>query len=133
MSKLAFLVLLAVLPVACLGSDFEDSLQGSWQLTSGSVDGAEISLIPSHPITITLDEEEVNGTAACNGFNGGFDLSGSSISFQNLSITEMACFPPEVMDLEMTFMDALTRVTTVTIDDGLVLSGPDIELSFEAG
>jgi heat shock protein HslJ len=130
MSKLALLAVLALTAVGCLGSDFEQSLQGSWQLTSGTVDGTEIPLIDSHPITITFDGDRVSGTAACNRFSGDFELSGSIISLGDLAVTEMGCFPPEVMELEMTFIDAITRATTVAIDNGLVLSGSDVELTF---
>ena len=124
--------LIAVLATACLGSDFADSVEGSWQMTSGTVDGEEIPLLASHPITITFDGDEVSGTAACNGYSGAFELDGSEIAFGALAMTEMACFPEETMQAESMFGTALTRVETVTIDEQMTLSGDGVELVFDA-
>lgn len=132
MFKLASVALLALISVSCLGSDFEDSIERSWQLTSGRVDGAEIPIVATHPITISFDGGEVDGTAACNGYGGQYALSGSSISFESLAFTEMACSPQEVMDSEQMYADAITRVERVVLDNGLVLRGTGVELVFEA-
>ncbi len=132
MKRFTLLVVVALVSVACLGSDFADSLEGSWQLTSGTVNGEEVPIIDTHPITITFEDGRVSGTASCNSYGGEFDLSGSSISFGDLAMTEMACMPPETMDAEQIYAQGLLLVDTVTIDDGLVLSGPDVELVFDA-
>lgn len=121
---------IAVLSTACLGADFADSVEGSWQLTSGTVHGGEIQLVETHPITIHFEGDAVGGTASCNQYGGVFELSGSSISFSDLAMTEMACFPHETMDAEALYSQALGMVTTVEVDDGLTLSGPDVELVF---
>lgn len=131
MRKLALVSLVAVLTTACLGSDFADSVEGSWQMTSGTVDGEEIPLLDSHPITITFEGDEVSGTAACNSYGGTFELDGSEITFGALAMTEMACTPEETMQAEAMFGTALTRVQTVAIDDGMTLSGEGVELVFE--
>lgn len=131
MRRIALLAPIALLTVACLGSDFADSIEGSWQMSSGSVDGEEIPLISSHPITITFEGDQVNGTASCNGYAGTFELSGSEIVFGNLAMTEMACFPEETMEAEALFAQGLTMVDTVQVDDELTLSGDDVEMTFE--
>lgn len=120
-----------MLTVACLGSDFADSVEGSWQMTSGTVGGEEIPLISSHPITISFEANEVTGTASCNGYGGTFELSGSEISFGNLAMTEMGCFPEETMKAEALFAQGLTMVNLVAVDGGLTLSGEDVEMTFE--
>lgn len=132
MWKIALLAGLALVSVACLGSDFEDSIEGSWKLTSGTIDGTEIPLIDSHPITINFERDMVNGTASCNSYGGGYQLSGSSITFEPLAMTEMACHPPETMEAESMYGEALTQVSTVVLDNGLTLRGPGVELVFEA-
>ena len=132
MRRLLVLTSLAVLAGACLGSDFEDSLQGSWQLTSGTVDGEEIAMIDGYPITITFDEDRVGGTAACNSYGGTFSLSGSEITVSDLSMTEMGCFPEEIMQAEAMYAGAITRVGKVSLDEELTLSGDGVELAFEA-
>lgn len=132
MRRLLILTSLAVLAVACLGSDFADSLQGSWQLTSGTVDGEEIAIIEGHPITITFEEEQVSGKAACNSYGGAFSLSGSEVTISDLGMTEMGCFPEEVMEAEAMYAAAITRVERVSLDGALTLSGDGVELTFEA-
>jgi heat shock protein HslJ len=117
--------------VACLGSDFADSVEGSWQMTSGTVGGEEISLVSSHPITITFEGDQVSGTASCNGYGGTFQLSGSEISFGNLAMTEMACFPEETMQAEALFAEGLTMVDAIAVDEVLTLSGDGVEMEFE--
>ena len=124
-------LLLALATVACLGSDFADSIEGEWQLTSGTVDGEDIPIIDSHPITIVFEGEQVSGTASCNGYGGTYQLSGSSISMSELASTEMACFPEETMDAESLFLGGLLRVSTVTLDETLTLRGDGVSMTFE--
>ncbi len=132
MKRISFLALVGLLTAACLGSDFSDSLQGSWELTSGTLRGEPIPIIASHPITVTFDGDQVGGTASCNSYGGTFELSGSSIHFGDLAMTEMACFPDETMTAESMYGEALTLVDTAEIDEGLTLSGDGVELTFEA-
>jgi len=132
MRRIAVLSIVVVAVSACLGSDFADSVEGTWQLTSGRVAEEEIPIIESHPITITLDEDQVSGTASCNGYGGSFALDGSSISFGDLAMTEMACFPEETMTAEQMYARALTLVDGVSVDGELTLTGPDVELVFTA-
>lgn len=132
MKRLALLSVIGLALVACLGSDFTDSVNGNWRMTSGVVDGEDISVLDDHPITISFEDDRVTGTAACNGYSGTYQLSGSRISFDGLAMTEMACFPEHVMRAESMYADAITRVDTVTLDGGLILSGEGVELVFEA-
>lgn len=132
MTRLLLFSVLAILPTACLGSDLADSVEGSWQMTSGTVDGEGIPILDSHPVTITFEEGQVSGTAACNGYSGAFEMNGSSISLSDPAMTEMACFPEETMRAETLFGEAITRVDTVTVDGNLTLSGDRVDLTFEA-
>ncbi|HUG08259.1 MAG TPA: META domain-containing protein [Acidimicrobiia bacterium] len=132
MDRIAFLAVLALLATACLGSDFADSVEGSWQMTSGTVHGEEIPVLDSHPITIHFEGDQVGGTAACNSYGGTFSMSGSRITVSNLAMTEMACFPEEVMRAEALFTETITRVGNVALDEALTLSGDGVEMVFEA-
>jgi heat shock protein HslJ len=132
MRRITVLFVALVAVSACLGSDFADSLDGPWQLTSGTVGGEEIPIIDSHPITITFEGDQVGGTASCNGYVGTFELEGSSIGFENLAMTEMACSPEETMKAEQMYAEALTLVDRVSVDGELTLTGPDVELVFTA-
>ncbi len=107
-------------------------LTGSWQLTSGSHGGATLDPIPTHPVTIEFTADRVDGTAACNGYGGTFDASTGALSISELSITEMACSPNKVMDLERAYVEALLAVNEATIEGTtLILSGPETTLEFE--
>lgn len=132
MRRIALVAAIAVATVACLGSDFADSIQGSWQMKSGTVRGEQIPILDSHPITITFENGEVSGTASCNGYSGSYRLSGSSISFDNLAMTEMACLPDETMRAESLFAQGITAVEAVSLDGDLTLSGAGTEMVFEA-
>lgn len=130
MRKMSLLSILTIVSVACLGTDFAASVEGPWQMTAGTVDGEEIPLLDSHPITINFEDGEVHGTAACNGYSGTFQLSASEI-FSSLGMTEMACSPEETMEAEAMFAAGITRVDTVEVDGQLTLSGDDVEMVFE--
>lgn len=132
MRRTTLLIAIAAIATACLGSDFGDSVEGSWQLTSGTVEGEDIPILETHPVTITFDGDNVGGTAACNGYGGSYELSGSNISFGDLAMTEMACLPQEAMVAESLYARALSLVTTVSVDGDLILEGPDTRLVFEA-
>lgn len=106
------------------------SFDGAWQLESATVDGETLQLIDGHPITLTIESARINGTAACNGYGG-------DVSFEDgfrtggISVTEMACHPSETLDLESSYLEALTLVDDGTITaDQLTLSGPRINLTF---
>lgn len=133
MKRLALLSVIGLALVACLGSDFSDSVKGTWRMTSGVVDGKDIPVLDDHPITIGFkDDGVVTGTAACNSYSGTFQLSGSGIRFDGLAMTEMACSPEHVMRAESMYADAITRVDKATLDNGLILSSEGVELVFEA-
>ena len=131
-------LLLALIPVlvatACLGSDFADSIHGSWILESGTVDGDPIEVTASHPVTLELGEDSIRGTAACNGYQGLYRVSGSEFEIvDGLAVTEMACIPDEIMTTERRYLDALLAANRVSLDDGkLVLSGAGSELVYRA-
>lgn len=128
----SLVAVLGLAPTACLGSDFEDSVEGSWELESGTHDGRPVPILDTHPITMTLNAADIGGTAACNTYSGRYMLSGSEFSIEDgLSFTEMACQPTEVMESEQKFLEALTSISEVELtNDGLVLRGPDTELAF---
>jgi len=130
MKRLLSLTVIALTTAACLGSDFADSVEGSWQLAEGTVESEAIPIIDSHPITITFEGDQVGGTASCNSYGGTYVLDGSTVSFSNLAMTEMACMPEETMLAEQLFGSGLSMIDTLTLDEGLVLSGPGVEFTF---
>ncbi len=124
------LVVIAMLVTACLGNDFEDSLNGSWQLVSGEVDGTPIPIIETHPITLTIGLDALGGTAACNNyFFAGSLPVGEGLSF---GVTEMACSPPETMEAEALYLQGLSEIDDIELGSpNLTLTGPAVTLEFE--
>jgi heat shock protein HslJ len=133
MKRIGLIAITAVLASACLGSDFADSLDGSWVLEDGTNGSDPLLIVDSHPITMNLDGSQVSGTAACNSYGGSYRVS-STGNFQivdGLAITEMACSPDEIMESEAQFMAAMLAVDKLSLDGGvLTLSGGGYELNF---
>lgn len=132
MIRTALLATAALALTACLGSDFTDSIEDSWQLDSGTYQGEPVPIVGSHPITMTLEAGRIGGTAACNSYGGAYRVSGREFSIvEGLAVTEMACSPMEVMESERTFLDALAAVDEIELTNaGLVLRGTEVELTF---
>ena len=124
---LAVVVLLA----ACGTSTLGGSIEGSWQLESGTFDGEQITVVDSHPITIIFKDEALSGTAACNGYGGAYEHDEDNLRITEFFITEMACSPASVMQSEVEYTTALFNVDTVSVDgDRLELSGTRSDLTF---
>lgn len=136
MKRTATLVVsLALILAACGGGDPNSQPgdpTGGWQLVSGLVDGQQINPIASHPVTIEFKDGRVGGTSACNSYGGEYTVEGSAVTIGEIAMTEMACFPENVMSLESQYLSALSAVGSFAVDDAnLVLSGDGVELEFE--
>ncbi len=108
--------------------DAGDTVDGSWSLTSGTVDDVPLSLIDGWDVTLVVERGAVSGRAACNGYGGSVDVGDGTFRVSELSWTEMGC-EPSVMELEQAFLRGLSAVTSFTIAGGvLTLSGPTTEL-----
>jgi len=130
MRRLIWLAVLAMSVTACLGNDFEASLNGSWQLVSGEVDGTPVPVIETHPITLTIGEDAVGGTAACNSYFYAGSLPVSE--GQGFGVTEMACAPPETMEAEALYLQGLSEIDSIEHGSpNLTLTGPSVTLEFE--
>lgn len=106
--------------------------EGSWELKSGHVDGAEIPIVDDHPITVTIDGSEIGGTAACNSYGGRLTVTDGRLEIRDVGMTAMGCEEP-VMAAEAAYTAALNAVDSIGGDGGeLVLSGPNVELRFGA-
>lgn len=104
---IAGLLLAALLTCGCarLSPAGGDPLDGtSWRLTS--YDGQDP--IPGSEVTITFYEGSVQGSAGCNTFHGHYQIQGSTLTFDELAATEMACLEPQgIMEQEQAIMGTL--------------------------
>jgi heat shock protein HslJ len=105
----------------------------AWELTEGTVDGQPVPVVDGHMITLSLSDEGVGGTAACNGYGGMYEIAGDRITFSEVFGTDMACTPEAVMDSEQTYLQGLLLVDAFSMtDENLTLSGEGVELVFAA-
>jgi heat shock protein HslJ len=108
-----------------------DPTDSAWLLESGTFDGTAIPVLGTHPITLVFEEDGAGGTSACNQYFGNYAISGGGMRFDEMTQTEMACVPDEVMGSESKFLEALSRVDSFTVtEDSLTLSGDGMELVF---
>jgi heat shock protein HslJ len=109
----------------------DDAIDGDWILVAGAIDGVPVLLVDGWDVSLSIELGELGGTAACNGYGGFVDVSADGLRVTELSWTEMGC-EPAVMQLEQSYLNALTEVTSWAVSDaGLTLTGPAIELMFE--
>jgi heat shock protein HslJ len=110
------------------GDPFGDAV---WQLASGFADGSTVTAIDTAPVTLRVGNGDVTGTSACNTYRGSITIVDDVVGIGDLQVTEMACSPREIMDLEQMYVAALGRVTSVTREgDQLILRGESVELRF---
>ncbi len=93
---------------------------GTWNLVEigGLALGSGTGRTPS--ISFDSAEARYTGSGGCNGFGGGFTLTGDSLSLGNAMSTLMAC-PDSVMKLEGEFHAALRAVSSLRLEGGELL------------
>lgn len=102
-----------------------------WMLVDGTVDGTQLVLIDTHPVTVALTPEGLGGTSACNSYFGSISADGDTLIVSDLGSTMMACVEEGVMDLESVFLGAMQRVTAATRSGGgMSLTGDGMVLDF---
>jgi heat shock protein HslJ len=129
---------IVVLVAACGGTASVPSVPpaalepgGEWQLTAGTVDGQQLTLVADAPVTFVVESSNVSGRSACNQYFGQFALVDGHVSLSGLGGTEMACEEP-IMTLEGAYLAGLAKIDAARMDgDALVLTGPGTELRFE--
>jgi heat shock protein HslJ len=67
--------------------------------------------------TIKFDTDRVTGSGGCNGFGGTYTFANGVLRFGEMPMTLMGCEDP-VGSIETSFMQILTSVTSVSIDEG---------------
>jgi heat shock protein HslJ len=133
-SAIGLLAFLAILLAGCrlLGGSpgAEPAPEGTWRLTSGSLDGAPIVLVAGSEPTLSLSGAEVGGRAGCNSYGGTATVEGDRIAIAALSMTEMACDEGR-MAVEAAYVAALSRITSFRlVGDDLTLIGDGGELTY---
>lgn len=108
------------------GNPSGGTLEGrTWQLTSYAAGGTFQAVPGGVYVDARFASGRVAGSAGCNGYSGGYHVSGSSLTISQIAATKMFC-PPPAGTVETDYLAALARVaaytaspTTLTIfDDG---------------
>ena len=134
--RTAIVVAAAVLVIGCTPRETPAtagtlSLDGAWQLASGTVDGAPFPVVAQSPITLVVQGAAISGRAACNQYGGTLSVVDGGPRLSMTSMTEMACEEP-VMAAEAAFGAVLPRVTAASLDgERLTLTGQGVELVFD--
>lgn len=113
------------------GTSAPASLDGTWQLVSGTGSTGPIEAPEGYPITATFEDGRIGGRAACNSYGGSVRTTDGRFELDGLSATEMGC-EPAAMAAEGAYLDALAGADQVRHEVGrLTLTGPATELVFE--
>ena len=152
---IVFIVIGTFLLAACAGTRSESAAAGSdglpvtprrlgqiagiqWHLTKMTLDNKSISLVQNSETTFACDEKgTVSGKATINRYSGNFKLldDGEIIWNKAFIMTRMAG-PPELMQQEALFTQALMKTSRMSLNDSkLTLRSQDHStvLEFEQG
>lgn len=107
----------------CGGDPASLLAQHAWSIVSVAATPAEAG----QPTEMTFARDgQVSGSAGCNRFAGGYELTGETLTFGPLAATNMAC-PPPLMEQESRVFELLQAVRGFDVTPGgeLVLLAPD--------
>jgi inhibitor of cysteine peptidase len=122
LAALALLVVSGCSPIASaasLGDKAPKNLDGtSWSLVT--LNGKD--LIPQTEITLTLDGDQLSGTAGCNRYFGSVTIENGAPSAGGVGSTQMWCGTYEgVMDQETDYLQALGTAVRYDVEDGQLI------------
>ena len=92
----------------------EVPLKGTvWVLKSLTVDDGLAPVIWGSEITAQFEDEQVSGSAGCNGYSAAVEIDGNQLTIGPVTFTERACEdPPGVMEQEMLYLTTLQLVAS---------------------
>lgn len=94
-------------------------LDGSWTLVSVALPTQQISVAAEFGALIELNNGDMTGNGGCNSLSGVYTASAGTITFGNITMTEIGC--AEGMELESAFFGLLAKVDTYAIVDGILI------------
>jgi len=93
----------------------------TWMLQSYGEQDNLNAVLEGTEITAFFDSAvgQVNGSAGCNSYSGGYEIDDSELSILQLANTEMACLEPEgTMDQEQQYLSLLQAAESYRVEDG---------------
>ena len=109
---ITIITVLAVVLVACGGSDANALRNTAWELESL----AENAVLPGTTITLEFSDGQISGSAGCNQYGGSYQTEEDNLSVGDIFATEMGCIEPEgILEQETAYLTALGTAATYRI------------------
>jgi heat shock protein HslJ len=99
----------------------------AWTLTHFETAGGTVAALAQSPATLEFTASDpqtgrLAGTSGCNSYTAGYALSGNDLKVTQMLSTRMLCTPPERMEQEFRFYQALpTARSYQRQDDALTI------------
>jgi heat shock protein HslJ len=107
----------AVIVIRASGGDSGDDLEGDWTVELLVIDGEEMPVVAGTTPTATFAGGDVQGSAGCNTFSGGYEIDGESLTMGPFASTRMFCEEPSgAMDQEAAYLGLLGEAESFTVD-----------------
>ncbi|MBV6397529.1 MAG: hypothetical protein HFACDABA_03143 [Anaerolineales bacterium] len=114
-----WIVLPGILLLACSGGA-STNVVGEWELVSYGPPSNPSPAAPGVDTSITFGTDgQVNGNVGCNLFGGGYEISGTQITFAPLRSTRMACMDA-VGEQENAILAAFAETANFSLDGDLL-------------
>ena len=95
-SRLLLTTLFILILAAC--SPAKPEISGDWKLVSYGDAANPTPALPDVDTTLTFENGQMSGNVGCNGFGGGYELSGETITFSGIMSTMMFCQETSVQE-----------------------------------
>src|SRR5512143_872112 len=111
------MISLLLVVAACSTAPSAQSLNGTnWNLVK--LNGQALPA-GTPPLTLKFETQtEISGKSGCNSYGGSYTVTGSSLAFNKVFSTLMACADQGVNDRETAFQQALSKVAFFEISNG---------------
>ena len=122
MKKFITIVVIALLLIACNETKKVVDVAGNVQLGGGErMSSISKKAVSENAPTLNFIELEktIRGNTGCNNFFGNYTIDHSTLSFNDIGSTEMACEQP-IMDIENAFLQALRNTGTYDIENSVL-------------
>ncbi|HSK88018.1 MAG TPA: META domain-containing protein [Anaerolineales bacterium] len=91
-----------------------------WSLVSFGPSETESPLVEGSTITLILTEGQAGGTGGCNAYGGVYQIEADTVSFDQLTRTEIACADERVTEQEQRYFQALESAGRYELDGNLL-------------
>ncbi|HEX5810063.1 MAG TPA: META domain-containing protein [Anaerolineales bacterium] len=98
-----------------------------WSLVSFGAPGAEQPLVEGSTITLMLAGGQAGGSGGCNSYGGTYQVDGNSITFSEITRTEMACLEEGVTEQEQRYFEALETASEYRVE------GDQLHITYDGG